>query len=1172
MEDAQFLSGLTTEYQQLQRELHHLQRLLFDVDSLPPTDPDQVKRKRKTERKYQITNKKATEASAKILAVLDHYQQWTAKPAVDNIKLMADRTIKGYKDNLDLAPILAGFKPITIDSLQETFRNSYFQTRKKLRSSGEREKILRLLTSTYPQSPREYLSVQKTLRDYQEPPISNLKALHSASKNANRNLKQGLPNEREIIIGLFKFLIERAQDEVVITFLERLLGRNGIQQFKELFPSTSASFRDLNFSLSDSFIQRLRQAFYEDIQLMGVNLPHLLSNPEYFQLLETDPIAYNFLQLYTMVAMGQQGVPITEIIPFTFRNLYDRYEDERKKINLKIAETYHRYSDYGKLIYSAQDAINHLVDISLTIDSIQQSYAQEFLALSGAEIGLDSSFGALTITSIDASAARQPVKQGLVELLLTDSLSAGDSLQIEIDIDKFIYTIPGLARDRFIAKVAARHKGLEIDPNGNSLLISGSVSGISRAALRQFAAKLSQTSQVMSIPLADRSYQGLLQILKPDEGYSLKLLPSLLQGRLDKQLVDSWSTLKSYDQFLRSPLSEQQMRGAGLALARRLQGPWYKDMRVTDMLRRWQQDVVNYRNLYIQRHEELFPHIKQQKELNHYLEAKRKLTQLIDDLQEHYRPAGTGTQQDTLAQDAFKNSYEAYSLQVLKRVLTDNLFGESLAATLSDTITKGQQEVNEVEQRVLEVEQKLSLAYPNKSSESPIVIYFQKQEVEDPLQTAWKKIEGLEGVLDQLQAELDALDETLVKEQLDAVRSISPLVQITEALSHLMYCLKDDNDTTGWLKRERLNEALLNQQTAPVFYGLLDQQLKQSRVPGRFAVSALTNLIKVSLEDLHYMRKAEFTQDSINISFFKKAAFVNMTINRLMTMPLFVNDTIPSQSRSILDAHRELAPIPILSDMALEFIYYTNIKDHRHAVSSFIRLLNQIMTVTEERAKAGHARRTQLAAEAEARGEKPQKIKPHKPSKALAFMNKYGYFMADLIDADSSAQVQSLLKGIADKKGSSRVKRREAFTANINGYVGVLAGSETLRNLPDVDKDKQQYATFAPTLPVGVSLSKLVGKGPKPESFSLFLSVLDLGSLTTYSLSDDISGDNQITFKNILKPGVQLHWNIQNSPFFLGVGAQTGPQFREFSGEQRQLQATTLFFNMGIDVVIKRLY
>jgi hypothetical protein len=63
------------------------------------------------------------------------------------------------------------------------------------------------------------------------------------------------------------------------------------------------------------------------------------------------------------------------------------------------------------------------------------------------------------------------------------------------------------------------------------------------------------------------------------------------------------------------------------------------------------------------------------------------------------------------------------------------------------------------------------------------------------------------------------------------------------------------------------------------------------------------------------------------------------------------------------------------------------------------------------------------------------------------------------------------------------------------------------------------------------------------KSFSLFLSVLDLGALTTFRLQGD-KPLPEFEVKNIVAPGVHAIFGI-HAPFVVGFGAQYGPQLRK---------------------------
>ncbi|MBX2872357.1 MAG: hypothetical protein KTR30_09665, partial [Saprospiraceae bacterium] len=1110
--------------------------------------------------------------------------------------------------------------------------------------------------------------------------------------------------------------------------------------------------------------------------------------------LENDPIAYNFLQLYTMMAMSQQEVPLAEIIPLTYRNLSDRYEDEKKAINLKIANEFHTYPEYQYLSGKTRDILEEIIRITKVLNSFQDSALQNFhkLFMDPFKVTVDSSRLETVEEGIDSIPARDsfqldkisiggtlkgaaqskalykflktkgtskrpaPVtvtltirnfspdsinilsgvkdknlffnkqwlggkldatrKKAFVELMKTSDSASGDKVIKQLPIMVFLdgHEKPD---DEYIVKLLAAQPNLRAVkfgfgrdriPNSSfyivGILQNVKIDGVNSIALdspsttggeasnavrfianhmtglpQQFSPfqffirgqgkflmryqresssydvqalkdlqELSDTPPFPAdtVPLLAEGYQSLQGILdgkkaRSDREYSLKMLPSLLNAEFDPILANSWSTLNTYDKFLRNPLSEQQLRAAGLALTRNLNGVWYEDMTIVEMLHQWQADLVDYRNELKRWKAVLFPEEQLRKDLAAYETAKEELLQLVKNTQEHFED---------------KSRNETFAFQVLQEILKDDLFlgktidkdrdGDNLVDR--EWILNGELEIAAVEDRLFELERKLVAKAPGKGETSPVLQYLEEKRKLDALQKVPYQIDDLEFLLWDLQLQLDKLDRRTASMETKALKSISPIVQITETLSHLMYAIKDDSSSTGWITKDTLNLALFDQEIEPVFTGLLSQQLGQIRTKGSFSIPGLTNFVKLTVQDLHFITAKEMTVDSIKLGFFKTAMFLNLTLNRLLELPLFIDQKRPDRTFSLIDKYPDLAPIPDLSDQALDFIYYANVKDHRHAMSSVIRLFTQISEVVQERrtretiklneeikqlmadkvmAEAGVKRITEelveeggenqdigkqeappisdeprdrdtsainrltamkklteaevkrtatLLAEKEAERVRKMKKKEKRMAKrskspdVLAFLRDYGDFMADLIDADTSTDVNALLKAFADPPGSSQEKRRNYITANLNGYVGVLAGYERLSG--GLLRENQEYATFAPTIPVGISFSKMSGKGKKAQSYSLFLSILDLGSLTTYSLDGNVAGESQISFKNVLKPGLQFHWNIKNSPFFLGAGGQLGPQFREFDGKQSQLNSAHFFINFGVDVVIKRLF
>lgn len=1329
--------------------------------------------------------------SSQVLAILDHYRDWTDRES--NLSQRIVKLENAFAEGDALGSMLEAidFNVIReIDPKLLQLDDQFSAYRKTLRTAGQREKILQLLNSESSVSPLEYISVARVLEDYQSPPLPLVKFAEASAEGSNQNVANGIVNQQALIVGLFTFLVERAQEEVVFTFLNRLLGEKGIQQFREVFPKTSLAFKDLNFTYSESFLERLRQAFYEDVQLLSVSLPSLLTNPDYFQLLESDPIAYNFLQLYTMMAMSQREVPLSEIIPLTYRNLFDRYEDEKKAINLKIAKEYHQYSEYQYLAGMTQEILDTIIKITSVLDDNQDNTLQDFQGLfmeefkvnvktSNEQTGASDSGSTdvqdsplieeVSVTGMLRSLKEEKALYRFLEggadgakpisvnlFLGIKDLMVDDIKTLELAKDKELFfnkrwlggKLPKAKEDNFLKFAESKtnsseeteaieklpimvflenHKEandeylkqlLEAQPSlravkfgfgrdrtaGPDFCIVGFLKDVPLSSVTSLADNSVSTDQGIkavniiashmarlpqqispfqfflrnngkfrmqyrreeftynakaleslrelsntlpfpadTVPVLAKEYQNLQAILdgkkeRSEREYSLKMLPSLLKAKLDPVIANSWSTLKTYDKFLRNPLSEQQLRAAGLALTRNLNGVWYKDMTIVDMLHQWQSDVVNYRNELKLWKATLFPETQLLEDLAAYKASKEQLIQLIEETQAHYPT---------------RNQNETFAFQVLKGILNDQLFlGKTVDQDSNNDeivdrewITQGELEIAAVEDRLFELHRKLVAKAPEKRATSPVLEYLEKKRKLDALQKVPYQIDDLELLLRDLQLQLDKLDRRTASMETKALKSISPIVQITETLAHLMYAIKDDADTTGWINKDTLNLALFSPTLKPVFTGLLNQQLGQIKTKGSLSLPGVTEFIKLTVQDLDFVTSKEITPDSIKLGFFRTAAFVNLTLNRLLQLPLFVDQTRPDRSFSLIDKYIDLRPIPDLSDQALEFIYYANVKDHRHAMSSVIRLFTQLSEVIDERrvrdtielnrviaqlmadsemAVAGVKRidaemvkkkvkeTTQVPAKeqaenaielsdeakeliemkrlAEAEVQRTQQLlvqkkaekarrenkkiqKKAKKSKApdvLAFLRDYGDFMADLIDADTSTDVNALLRSFADPPGSSQEKRRNYVTANLNGYVGVLAGYESLSGGPL--KNNESYATFAPTIPVGISFSKLSGEGKKAQSYSLFLSILDLGSLTTYSLDGNVAGESQISFKNVLKPGLQFHWNIKNSPFFLGAGAQLGPQIREFNGTSTQLNSAQFFINFGVDVVVKRLF
>jgi hypothetical protein len=274
-------------------------------------------------------------------------------------------------------------------------------------------------------------------------------------------------------------------------------------------------------------------------------------------------------------------------------------------------------------------------------------------------------------------------------------------------------------------------------------------------------------------------------------------------------------------------------------------------------------------------------------------------------------------------------------------------------------------------------------------------------------------------------------------------------------------------------------------------------------------------------------------------------------MNRVLELPLIVDPNIPKTFEPLTDRFPELSKVPDISTQALDFIYYINVKNHAKAVSSLIQLFTSLDYETLLQAP----------------GLSQQQVE-HRTN-AIDYLKKYGNFIAGIIDAEESDEVKDLLDNIADPPGSSRTKRTNSLTVGLNAFLGANVGNETWSGNKLSSDDN--FTSVAPSMPFGFAISGLVGK-KKPQSISLFLSLIDLGGLFSYRLDPDVIGENDINFRNVFKPGVQVQWNLKKSPFYLSAGGHFGPTFRTLDDELISLNSRRFFLGFGIDVPVFTFY
>jgi len=176
--------------------------------------------------------------------------------------------------------------------------------------------------------------------------------------------------------------------------------------------------------------------------------------------------------------------------------------------------------------------------------------------------------------------------------------------------------------------------------------------------------------------------------------------------------------------------------------------------------------------------------------------------------------------------------------------------------------------------------------------------------------------------------------------------------------------------------------------------------------------------------------------------------------------------------------------------------------------------------------------------------------------------------MVDVLSAESTPEIKSIIYKYAEPAGSFRVKRQSNFSVSLSSYPGLHLGFESTSD----NNDNTSFVTGV-TAPIGPSINwgnKLMGNGKKEHSISLYFPVIDIGAAFSYRWKNDEAEGfpENIKWQQILSPGIHGVWGIGNTPLALMVGAQYTPLLRNITDENNVLQPNAWRFGTTITVDI----
>jgi hypothetical protein len=379
---------------------------------------------------------------------------------------------------------------------------------------------------------------------------------------------------------------------------------------------------------------------------------------------------------------------------------------------------------------------------------------------------------------------------------------------------------------------------------------------------------------------------------------------------------------------------------------------------------------------------------------------------------------------------------------------------------------------------------------------------------------------------------------------------------------------KKEKNIARWITRKEFDKLQSNELEWNIFLGLLYQRLRSVEDAPNFSTEGIALLVTKFLgitNDMEINRtnlriKKATTPD--RVSFKDYYPFIRSTVdlfNIVITTESYKAKTTTTTkdglienaitARSLSDRDSSLQLIPQISNQALSLYENIYAQNYGNAILNAMELLKTMSS------------------------QKLSNKEKRKSERAVNAVLTYGTFMANMINAQTSDQVKTILKSVTLPPGSSRIKRETTSSFTINSYLGAAVARDVLVDAPT--GINQSAFGAAMSVPIGFTYSISPNWIKNNSSISLFVPLLDLGAITAYRQNpknDNYSIDNlpEFNWENLFAPGLFAVYNFANSPFSLGVGGQYGPQLRKIQLENadpvfvNSFRFPMAFFNIDV--------
>lgn len=173
-----------------------------------------------------------------------------------------------------------------------------------------------------------------------------------------------------------------------------------------------------------------------------------------------------------------------------------------------------------------------------------------------------------------------------------------------------------------------------------------------------------------------------------------------------------------------------------------------------------------------------------------------------------------------------------------------------------------------------------------------------------------------------------------------------------------------------------------------------------------------------------------------------------------------------------------------------------------------------------------------------------QTIPDLKESLKLAKLSEMSYadqlvklsgFFGDVIASSSSAELANVIESHALPPTSYKLKRKMSSSVDLNAYVGAFWG----KIIPFGNSLLNGKWTGGITAPIGVTIRPA---GNFFKYFNLHVQLLELGNLVNhYLITPDSAYNKEVHFSEVFSPGVNILYNIKNTPIVAFIGGKLLP-------------------------------